>query len=123
MKSPMRSAAMLVAGVLLLAACQASASGSPASSAGGDELTGDIQISGSSTVKPITSLVAEAFGATHPNVNYFVDGPGTGDGFALFCNDETDVSDASRPISDDEIALCEDAGVEYIELKIAIDGL
>jgi phosphate transport system substrate-binding protein len=120
-KSPLLPAVALFAGLLLLAACQASASGSPLES--GDDLAGDIQVSGSSTVKPITSLVAEAFGALHPNVTYFVDGPGTGDGFALFCNDETDISDASRPISDDEIALCADAGVEYVELKIAIDGM
>jgi phosphate transport system substrate-binding protein len=125
--SPLRSLAVLVAGLLLLAACQTSASGSPSGSQAVapsvDDLAGDIQVSGSSTVKPITSLVAEAFGAIHPNVTYFVDGPGTGDGFALFCNDETDISDASRPIRDDEIALCEDAGVEYVELKIAIDGM
>ncbi|MGH2484250.1 MAG: substrate-binding domain-containing protein [Candidatus Limnocylindria bacterium] len=126
MNSPLRPLAVLFAGLLLIAACQPSASGSPPESGAapsGDELAGDIQVSGSSTVKPITSLVAEAFGAMHPSVTYFVDGPGTGDGFALFCNDETDVNDASRPISEEEIALCQDAGVEYIELKIAIDGL
>jgi len=121
--SPLRQVGVLVAGLLLLAACSPSASGSTAASAGSNELTGDLQISGSSTVEPITSLVAEAFGAMHPNVTYFVDGPGTGDGFALFCNDETDVSDASRPISEEEIAACETAGVEYVELKVAIDGM
>jgi len=125
--SPLRPPAVLVAGMLLLAACQTSASGSPSESGAAassvDALAGDIQVSGSSTVKPITSLVVEAFGALHPNVTYFVDGPGTGDGFALFCNDETDISDASRPISEEEITACEAAGVEYIELKIAIDGL
>jgi phosphate transport system substrate-binding protein len=52
-----------------------------------------------------------------------VDGPGTGDGFELFCAGETDISDASRPISDEEIAACEAAGVEYTELAVAIDGL
>ena len=121
MNFPLRPAVALCASLLLLAACQPSVGGSPFES--GYDLAGDIQVSGSSTVKPITSFVAEAFGAIHPNVTYFVDGPGTGDGFALFCNDETDVNDASRPISGEEIALCQDAGVEYIELKIAIDGL
>jgi len=125
--SPLRPLAVLVAGLLLIAACQTSASSSPSESGAAassvDALAGDIQVSGSSTVKPITSLVVEAFGALHPNVTYFVDGPGTGDGFALFCNDETDISDASRPISEEEITACEAAGVEYIELKIAIDGL
>ena len=123
MKAPLRLVAVLVAGVLLLAACSPSASGSPAGGPSGDELAGDIQISGSSTVEPITSLVVEAFGATHPNVTYFVDGPGTGDGFALFCNDEIDIADASRAIREDEIANCEATGVDYIELKIAIDGM
>ncbi|MGH2488281.1 MAG: hypothetical protein ACRDFR_01505, partial [Candidatus Limnocylindria bacterium] len=88
MKSPLRPAAVLLAGLMLLAACQPSASGSPTESQAAapsvDELAGDLQISGSSTVKPITDRVAEAFGAVHPNVTYFVDGPGTGDGFALF---------------------------------------
>ena len=50
-------------------------------------------------------------------------GPGTGDGFARFCAGETDISDASRPISAEEVALCEEAGVEFIELKVAVDGL
>jgi len=126
-KSPVRPPALLFAGLIFLAACQPSASRSPAGSGAaapsGDELAGDIQISGSSTVKPISSLVAEAFGAMHPNVTYFVDGPGTGDGMALFCNDEIDIADASRKISDEEIASCEANGVEYVELKIAIDGM
>jgi phosphate transport system substrate-binding protein len=125
-KSPLRPAAVLFAGLVLLAACQPSASASPIESGAApsvDELAGDIQISGSSTVKPITDRVAEAFGAIHPNVTYFVDGPGTGDGMALFCNDEIDIADASRTINDEEAANCETTGVEYIELKIAIDGM
>ena len=52
-----------------------------------------------------------------------VDGPGTGDGFARFCAGETDISDASRPISAEEVALCEEAGIEFIELNVAVDGL
>jgi len=126
-KSPLRSAGVLFAGVMLLAACQPSASASPSASEGAapsvDELAGDVQISGSSTVLPISNFVFEAFTAMHPDVTGFVDGPGTGDGFALFCNNETDISDASRAIRDEETATCEKAGVEYVELKIAIDGL
>ncbi len=86
-------------------------------------MTGDIQISGSSTVLPITSAVFEQFTALHPGVTGFVDGPGTGDGFALFCNGETDISDASRKIKDEEAALCSDAGIDFLDLKIGIDGL
>ena len=52
-----------------------------------------------------------------------VEGPGTGDGFATFCTGDADVADASRPINDEEIAQCEENGVEYVELEIAIDGL
>jgi phosphate transport system substrate-binding protein len=127
--SPTRLAGLLVIGLVALSACQSSASESPGASeapesaAAGDDLSGDIQISGSSTVKPISDLVFESFVTTHPNVTGFVDGPGTGDGMALFCNDEIDVADASRTISDEEIAACETTGVEYVELRIGIDGM
>ena len=90
---------------------------------GGDGLGGEIVISGSSTVEPITSIVAEDFQAANPDVQYSVDGPGTGDGFALFCAGETDISDASRAINDEEIAACEENGISYVELQVAIDGL
>lgn len=85
--------------------------------------SGTITISGSSTVEPVSNLVAEAFRADNPDVDITVDGPGTGDGFALFCDGETDISDASRPIKDEEAQLCADNGVEFTELKIGIDGL
>lgn len=90
---------------------------------GGGELSGSIVVSGSSTVEPITARVGEAFDEANPGVATSVEGPGTGDGFARFCNGETDISDASRPISDEEIALCEAAGVDYVELHVATDGL
>jgi phosphate transport system substrate-binding protein len=86
-------------------------------------LTGELSISGSSTVQPISQAVAEAFNATHPDVAITVDGPGTGDGFKLFCKGETDISDASRKIKDEEAKTCSDAGIEYVELKVAIDGM
>jgi phosphate transport system substrate-binding protein len=86
-------------------------------------LTGEIFVSGSSTVQPISSGVAERFNEGSPGVAITVDGPGTGDGFDLFCAGETDISDASRAIKDDEAQACTDAGIEYVELKVAIDGL
>ncbi len=52
-----------------------------------------------------------------------VDGPGTGDGFVLFCDGETDISDASRAIEDEEVAACADAGIDYVELAVAFDGI
>ena len=87
------------------------------------ELSGTITISGSSTVEPISIGVAEKFNAQAPNVDISVDGPGTGDGFELFCKGEIDISDASRPISEAEIAACEQAGISFIEMKIGIDGI
>jgi phosphate transport system substrate-binding protein len=90
---------------------------------GGEELSGEIFVSGSSTVEPISSRVAELFSAEQGDVNISVDGPGTSDGFELFCNGETDISDASRPIEREEVNACSENGIEFIELKVAIDGL
>ena len=91
---------------------------------GGEDLTGQIVVSGSSTVEPISALNAEKFSIENPGVDISVEGPGTGDGFELFCNGETDVSDASRPIDlEEEAPNCEKNGIEYIELKVGIDGL
>lgn len=110
---------------LILVACSDGAGDDTTTTAerGGGGTSGSIVISGSSTVEPITARVGEAFDGANPGVSTSVEGPGTGDGFARFCNGETDVSDASRPISDDEIANCEAAGIEYVELHVATDGL
>jgi phosphate transport system substrate-binding protein len=86
-------------------------------------LGGDIRVSGSSTVEPISSAVANAFADLAPGVAVSVDGPGTSDGFARFCAGETDVSDASRPIAAAEVETCGENDVEFIELAVAIDGL
>jgi phosphate transport system substrate-binding protein len=87
------------------------------------DLSGSINISGSSTVEPISIAAGNAFADANPGVAVAVAGPGTGDGFAQFCNGETDISNASRAISDEEIANCEAAGIEFIELTVAVDGL
>lgn len=89
----------------------------------GDGLGGAVNISGSSTVEPISARVAEMFSATNPGVAISVEGPGTGDGFALFCSGETDISDASRPITESEAEECAANGIEWIELNVATDGL
>ena len=87
-------------------------------------LAGDIPIDGSSTVFPITEAIAEQFGnLTGGNVRAVVGISGTGGGFKKFCASETVISDASRPIKQKEVDLCAAAGVEYIELPVAIDGL
>jgi phosphate transport system substrate-binding protein len=88
-----------------------------------EDVEGSVVISGSSTVEPISSFVAEAFAPVYPNVTVSVDGPGTTTGFELFCNGETDIADASRPIRDTEIETCSTNGVTPVELKVGIDGL
>ncbi|HEX6868051.1 MAG TPA: substrate-binding domain-containing protein [Candidatus Limnocylindrales bacterium] len=94
-----------------------------AASPGNADPNGSIFVSGSSTVEPISNAVAEAFKAANSGFDYTVEGPGTGDGFAKFCAGETDISDASRPIKDEEAATCASAGIEFVELKVAIDGI
>ena len=89
----------------------------------GGGVAGEVLVSGSSTVAPISALVAELFQEENGDVAVNVDGPGTGDGFQLFCDGETDIADASRPIKDEELAACEENGIAYVELEIAIDGL
>ncbi|GIU92689.1 MAG: hypothetical protein KatS3mg011_1595 [Acidimicrobiia bacterium] len=123
--------ALLTAVSLALVACGSGEGGSTptTSGSGGSEGTappsagGQIVISGSSTVEPITARVAEAFAASRPDVSISVDGPGTSDGFVLFCNGETDISDASRAIKESELETCLANGIEPIEIKVAIDGL
>ena len=111
----------------VLAACggddKKTEAGSEGTSATGDKLSGTINISGSSTVAPITTRAKEKFNEDQPKVSINVDGPGTGDGFVLFCKGETDISDASRPIKKAEAEACKTAGIDFIELKIGIDGL
>lgn len=125
-RKPGRLVLMALVLALLGAACAPQEeTGSTGGSESGDEaLTGSIAISGSSTVEPISAANAEKFAAENPDVQISVDGPGTGDGFELFCNGDTDISDASRPIDvEEEVPLCEKNGVEFVELKVAIDGL
>ena len=87
------------------------------------KLRGSIRIDGSSTVYPLTEAVAETFKKASPNVQVTVGVSGTGGGFKRFAANETDISDASRPIKGSESTLCEEAGVEYIEIPVAYDGL
>jgi phosphate transport system substrate-binding protein len=82
-----------------------------------------IAIDGSSTVYPITEAVAEEFQKAHGDTQVTVGVSGTGGGFEQFCTGRTMISDASRPIEADERQLCEENGVEYIELPIALDAL
>ncbi len=86
-------------------------------------LGGEIRIDGSSTVFPVSEAVAEEFSSvadTRVNVAF----SGTGGGFEKFCRGEIEISDASRPIEDDEVQACADAGIDDIlEIQVAIDAL
>ena len=117
--SPKRIGALALVAAFAVAACGGGATEAP----GGNGSSSAIVVSGSSTVEPISTGVAELFKASNPDFNYQIEGPGTGDGFARFCAGETDISNASRAIKDEEAAKCAEAGIEYVELKVAYDGL
>ena len=95
----------------------------PAVGAAAGELSGEVAVDGSSTVFPITEAVAEEFRAVAPDVRVTVGVSGTGGGFKKFCAGETDISDASRPITSAEAESCAAEGVEYIEVLVGLDGL
>jgi phosphate transport system substrate-binding protein len=94
-----------------------------ASTALAQDPEGSVIVSGSSTVEPVSLIIAEEFNYLNPNWTYTVEGPGTTTGFDQFCNRETDVSDASRRIKGSEVENCAASGVQPVELKVAIDGL
>ncbi|MGB1583663.1 MAG: phosphate ABC transporter substrate-binding protein PstS family protein [Solirubrobacterales bacterium] len=87
------------------------------------DLSGSIKIDGSSTVAPLSEAAAEKFQAENPNVRVTVGTSGTGGGFEKFCAGETDISDASRPIKEEEVEICEKNGIKYEQLQVANDGL
>jgi phosphate transport system substrate-binding protein len=122
-KGALKPGVAAVAVALVAAACGGANGGSGAGSGNGEVLTGSVNISGSSTVEPISAAVGEKFLASNPEVRFSLEGPGTSDGFELFCNGETDISNASRPIDPEEVKACKANGVEFVELKVGIDGL
>ena len=93
------------------------------SSGGGGSGSGTVKIDGSSTVFPITEAIAEEFKAEEPDVDVRVGQSGTGGGFEKFCRGEIDIADASREIEADEQAACREEGIEWVELKTALDGI
>jgi phosphate transport system substrate-binding protein len=114
----------LLALSIVIAACGGAASGGQQEEEKGDSgASGQIAVEGSSTVLPITQAAAEGFRQQNSEVDITVGGAGTGDGFEAFCAGDTQISDASRPIKDEEAQRCEQAGVEYIELAVALDAL
>ena len=87
------------------------------------DLSGRILADGSSTVGPYATAAAERFRGVHPNVQITVGVSGTGGGFERFCAGETDLSNASRAIKDEEAAVCEAKGIEFVEFQVANDAL
>ncbi len=119
--------ALASAGVLAfgVAACGDDDGDSTASGgSGGGDLSGAVKIDGSSTVGPFAQAAAEQFQGENPNVQVSVGTSGTGGGFEKFCAGETDISDASRPIKEDEeVPICERNGVTFQEIQVANDGI
>ena len=106
------------------AATDAPAGTTVLSDGAGELAAGEVFVTGSSTVEPISVRVSElAAEVSGDQLLVTVEGPGTGDGFEIFCGGDADVTGASRAIKDEEAQACADAGVEFVEIKIGIDGL
>lgn len=114
--------AVISAGALAIgvAACGNS---DDSSSNGGSAVSGAIAIDGSSTVYPFAQAAAEQFQTENPDARVTVGESGTGGGFEKFCKGETDVSNASRPIKDEEKELCKKGGISFSEVQVANDGI
>jgi len=111
-------AGLLLGLLVFLAGCGSS------EAQGGGAVSGSISIEGSSTVQPITQAAAELFRGEYPDARIEVGGAGTSDGFEAFCKGDTEISDASRPIDvADEVPVCEENGVDFIEIPVAYDGI
>ncbi len=86
-------------------------------------IRGSIDVTGSSTVEPVTNLLAEAFSEQHPDVAFSVAGPGSGDGHKAAAAGEVPIWNSSRQIKDSEATDINAAGIEFIELRVGIDGI
>ncbi|WP_290891553.1 PstS family phosphate ABC transporter substrate-binding protein [Arenimonas sp.] len=91
--------------------------------AAGAAVAQSVKVDGSSTVFPVTEAVAEEFQKANKSLKVTVGISGTGGGFKKFCRGETDIQNASRPITANEMKDCRAAGVQYIELPVAFDAL
>jgi phosphate transport system substrate-binding protein len=114
---------VLALGVVACGGDDEESSGGGSSSSSEQELSGTIRIDGSSTVFPFAQAAAELFNEEQPNVKITTGESGTGGGFEKFCAGETDISDASRAIEDDEKKACKEKNVAYGQVQIANDGV
>ncbi|WP_419551501.1 substrate-binding domain-containing protein [Candidatus Poriferisodalis sp.] len=119
--------ALLIAFALFAAGCSSSDDDLSAENSSGQDgaasSSGSISVTGSSTVEPITNLLAEAFAAKNPNVAFSVAGPGSGDGHKAACAGEVPIWNSSRQIMDSEDECLAEAGIGFIELRVGIDGI
>lgn len=113
----------VLAGTALAALALTGCSSNNESADGGEQLSGEVKVNGSSTVAPLSEAAATFYREVQNNVNVSVGTSGTGGGFERFCKGETDISDASRPIKESEIEACEAAGIQFKELVVANDAL
>jgi phosphate transport system substrate-binding protein len=122
MRTSFRRAVLPGVAVLALAmgACGGADAGEDTGSGGA---SGSVSVDGSSTVFPMSDAAYELLNEENPDIEVTVAESGTGGGFEKFCAGQTDISDASRPIKDEEAAACDAEGIEYTELQVATDAL
>ncbi|MDJ0331113.1 PstS family phosphate ABC transporter substrate-binding protein [Planococcus sp. S3-L1] len=122
-------ASTILGSALILGACGSTDAGTEtgetSSETAGDEAVaeGTVAGDGSSTVAPIMEGIVEEYAGAQPDVKVTVGTSGTGGGFEKFIQGETDFSNASRPIKEEEIASLQEAGIDYTEFQLAFDGL
>ncbi|MFD7630835.1 PstS family phosphate ABC transporter substrate-binding protein [Streptomyces sp. NPDC059851] len=107
----------------VMLAASACGGGDAGSNGTGDKVSGTVKVDGSSTVAPLSTAAAQLFQAQNPGVRVTVGTSGTGGGFEKFCNGETDISNASRAIKDEEKAACDQNGIKFEQFQVANDGL
>lgn len=108
---------------LLIGITVLSVAGCNGSNSTGNGLSGFIDITGSNTVTPISTLYAEEFMSANPQVNVAVSGPGSGAGIAALINGTTDICQSSRPVKQSEIDLASANGIDVVETRIATDAI
>ncbi|WP_315987194.1 PstS family phosphate ABC transporter substrate-binding protein [Actinomadura sp. HBU206391] len=127
MSIPLRRSTLAASAVVALAAALAACGGGSDDTGGGSgeskRLSGTVKIDGSSTVAPLSTVASELFKEEQGRVQIPVGTSGTGGGFEKFCAGEIDISDASRPIKDEEKAACQKKGIAYSEFAVANDAL
>jgi phosphate transport system substrate-binding protein len=106
---------------MALSACGGANAGADTGS--GNGASGSVAVDGSSTVFPMSNAAAELLSEENPDVQVAVAESGTGGGFEKFCAGQTDISDASRPIEQEEKDACAKEGIKYTELQVATDAL